>query len=66
MCIYLIGKLWCKGMRIDWSKVSGDASLKRIVLPTYVFDKKEFDSDVLFGGHQCLIRQQADRFCTRE
>ena len=46
----LIGKLWCIGMRIDWSKVNGDASLRRIVLPTYVFDKKEFDSDVLFGG----------------
>jgi surfactin family lipopeptide synthetase A len=46
----LIGKLWCKGIRIDWSKISGDPSLKRIALPTYVFDKKEFDSDVLFGG----------------
>ncbi len=45
----LIGKLWCKGIKIDWDKVSG-ASLKRIALPAYVFDKREFDSDVVFGG----------------
>lgn len=46
----LIGELWCRGMKIDWANVSATSSLKRIALPTYVFDKKVFESDVLFGG----------------
>lgn len=46
----LIGNLWCRGIKIDWANVSANPSLKRIVLPTYVFDKKEFESDALFGG----------------
>ncbi len=46
----LIGKLWCKGIGIDWGRISAGDVLKRIVLPTYVFDKRVFESDVLFGG----------------
>lgn len=45
----LIGDLWCRGLKIDWDMISAatTSSLKRVALPTYVFDKKEYDSDVV-------------------
>ncbi|MDF2801028.1 MAG: hypothetical protein K0S61_931 [Anaerocolumna sp.] len=54
----LIGNLWCKGIGINWDRVNEGGSLKRIVLPTYVFDKKEFDSDVPFGIQNSAINHK--------
>ncbi len=35
-----LGKLWTKGVEIDWRKFYGDETRKRIPLPTYPFERK--------------------------
>ncbi|MCR8844313.1 amino acid adenylation domain-containing protein [Paenibacillus sp. SC116] len=53
-----LGSIWCYGIDMDWQALKGDATRRRIPLPTYVFDKKYHDHDVsLFqmsgsGQHQ--------------
>ena len=43
---HLIALLWCRGFNIDWKKLTGHQNLRKIILPTYVFDKIAFDSDI--------------------
>lgn len=45
-----LGMLWCSGCGIDWHEVSSSETRARIPLPGYVFDRVEFDSDVVLGN----------------
>ncbi|MBE5983107.1 MAG: amino acid adenylation domain-containing protein [Paenibacillaceae bacterium] len=42
----LIARLWCQGFDINWQKLAGCQTHKRIILPTYSFDKIAFVSDI--------------------
>ncbi len=46
----LLAQLWCKGTELDWNHIAGGRIPNRIPLPTYVFERKEYDCDVRFGG----------------
>lgn len=54
----LLAQLWCRGIELHWEKLKGDFPCKRVVLPSYVFAKKEFDSDVLFGAGNGLLKHK--------
>ncbi|RCX18754.1 amino acid adenylation domain-containing protein [Anaerobacterium chartisolvens] len=45
-----LGMLWCSGCSIDWNEVNSSETRARIPLPGYVFDRIEFDSDVVPGN----------------
>ncbi len=45
----LIGRLWCLGIAVNWDKLNQEFAPRRISLPTYVFDKKKYESDVVSG-----------------
>jgi amino acid adenylation domain-containing protein len=45
----VLGMLWCNGCKVDWYAVHKGKRRARIPLPGYVFDKIEFDSDVVLS-----------------
>lgn len=49
--IYIaLSSLWCAGININWNRLNNNLLLKRVPLPSYVFDKKKYDSDILING----------------
>ena len=62
----LIGDLWCRGIKVDWDNISKASSLKRIALPTYVFDKKEYDSDVVQGENTLINNKKVHATLEKE
>jgi amino acid adenylation domain-containing protein len=38
----MVGKLWCKGMEIDWEGFYAEERRRRISLPAYPFDRKRY------------------------
>ena len=44
-----LGQLWCAGLDIDWESLHEGEGKKRISLPTYVFDKKYYQSDIVIN-----------------
>lgn len=37
-----MGKMWCAGAKVDWTKYYADEMRNRICLPTYPFEKKRY------------------------
>jgi acyl transferase domain-containing protein len=37
-----LGKLWAKGLTVDWSRLYGEPLLQRVSLPTYPFAKERY------------------------
>ncbi len=66
----MLGRIWCEGIGIDWSALKGDSVRKRIPLPTYVFDRKYHENDIIpepsgFGqkdeGTESAFKEQLDK-----
>lgn len=43
----LLGDMWCSGAAIDWLKLHGDESRRRVALPTYAFQRQRCALDRL-------------------
>ena len=37
-----LGALWCEGVRLDWAKLRGETSCRRVPLPTYPFERRRY------------------------
>ena len=42
-----LGQIWCHGVKIDWDVLNDETRRKRVPLPTYVFDRKFHESDIV-------------------
>ncbi|MHB8063734.1 MAG: amino acid adenylation domain-containing protein [Ruminiclostridium sp.] len=71
----MLGLIWSEGIEIDWSALKGDLIRKRLPLPTYVFDKKYHENDIVpdtFGlmkndkGVDSTLRKQENEFSSME
>lgn len=56
---HALGQMWCEGIEIDWQILQGESIRKRLPLPTYVFDKKYHENDVLVNGFELKSNAQS-------
>ncbi|MCL6592077.1 MAG: amino acid adenylation domain-containing protein, partial [Firmicutes bacterium] len=47
-----LGRIWCAGIEVDWFALRGNSIRKRLPLPTYVFDRKYHEHDVVLNAFE--------------
>jgi len=55
-----LGRLWLAGVRVDWAAFSRDESRRRVVLPTYPFERKRYWLDITGAARQAAPRAAAE------
>lgn len=53
----IVGSLWCRGHKVDWQRLRGEQPVRRIALPGYVFDKREYDCDIVCGNDVGVMQE---------